>query len=66
MFFPCKSFTGHSKMTTVTVLSWNIRGLQDPLKWTMVSSLLRKRLPAICALQKTHLTADFVSCLNFR
>lgn len=66
MVFPCKTFTEHSIMTTVTVLSWNVRGLQDPLKRTMVSSLLRKHLPAVCALQETHLTADSVSCRNFR
>lgn len=63
---PCYFPTRHPTMTTVTVLSWNIRGLQDPLKRTMVSSLLRKRLPAICALQETHLTADSLSCINFR
>lgn len=50
----------------MTVLSWNIRGLQDPLKWTLVSSLMRKNLPAICALQETHPTVDSVSCLNYR
>lgn len=53
-------------MTTVTVLSWNVRGLHDPLKRTMVSSLLRKHLPAICALQETHLTKDSLSCIGFR
>lgn len=50
----------------LTVVSWNIRGLGDPLKCTMVSTSLRKYLPAICALQETHLIPDSLSCLKFR
>lgn len=50
---------------TVPIVSWNISGLHDPLKRTMVSTALCKHLPAICALQETHLTSETVSCLNF-
>lgn len=52
-------------MAAVPIVSWNIRGLQNPLKWTMVSTALWRHLPAICALQETHLTEDTLSCLNF-
>lgn len=48
------------------VMSWNVRGLGDPIKRTMVSTSMRKYLPAICVLQETHLTPDSLACLNFR
>lgn len=52
-------------MTTVPIVLWNIRGLQNPLKHTMVSTTLQKHLPAIRALQETHLVSDTLSCVNF-
>lgn len=52
-------------MTTVPLVSWNIRGVNDPVKRTMVSTALRKHLPVVCALQETHLVPETLSCLNF-
>lgn len=54
------------KMTTIPVLSLNVKRLSDPLKCTMVSTSSHKYLPAIFALQETHPTSDTLSCLNLR
>lgn len=47
-------------MTHASIISWNIGGLNDPLKCTMVSTALRKRLPAVCFAGNSSDTRDFV------
>lgn len=51
-------------MATVPRISWNVRGIHDSLKSTMIFTSLRRYLPAICSLQETHLTPDSISCLK--
>lgn len=52
-------------MVSTPIVSWNVRGVNDPLKSTMISSGLCKFYPAIIALQETHLLRDNVSCLQY-
>ena len=52
-------------MATTPIVTWNVRGVHDPLKRTMIRSGLKKFLPAIVGLQETHLTKDTVGCLGF-
>lgn len=52
-------------MTAVPIVSWNVRGLHNPLKRTMISMMLRKHLPAKCAFQEMHLTPDTLSFLGY-
>lgn len=59
-------YTIAGRVNVLKVVSWNVRGLGDPLKRTIVSTSIRKYLPAICALQEIHLSPDTWSCLNFR
>lgn len=60
-YFPCTFLTN---MSTVSVVSWNVRGLYDPLKCTMIPTMLRKHLPAICALQEMHSTSVWLIVLS--
>lgn len=52
-------------MVSTPIVSWNVRGVNDPLKRVMISSGLRKFHPAIIALQETHLLGDNVGCLQY-
>lgn len=52
-------------MTAVPIVSWNVRGLHNPLKRSMFFSLMRKYLSAICVLQEINLTTDTLSCLGY-
>lgn len=52
-------------MTAVPIVSWNIRGINDPFRPTMVSTAPWKHLPIICLLPETHLIPETLSCVNF-
>lgn len=52
-------------MCTVALFSWNVRGIQSPLKCTMVTTILKKYSPAIYVLQDTHLVLETVSRMGF-
>lgn len=42
-------------MPPLTVLSWNVRGLNSKIKRSLVFNFLKKYNPHICLLQETHL-----------
>lgn len=48
-----------------SLISWNVRGMNSPLKRTMIFTCLKKFYPAIICLQETHLTAETKSCLKY-
>lgn len=55
----------YNTMTDIPLITWNVRGLHDPLKRAKVSSVLRRYHPAIKGLQETHLTTKTLRCMNY-
>lgn len=47
------------------MISWNVRGLNSPLKRTMTFACLKKFYPAVLCLQETHLTTETKSSLKY-
>lgn len=52
-------------MTGVPIVSWNVQGLSDPQKRSMVAAGLSRHHPAIYGLQETHLTRDTLSWVQY-
>lgn len=48
------------------MISWNVRGMNSPLKRTMIFLCLKKLYPAVICLQETHLTSESKSCMKYR
>lgn len=61
------SFFGYlcKTMDNTSIVTWNVRGLNSPLKRAMVNSVLRKYHPAIIGMQETHLKRDTLCCLQY-
>lgn len=51
-------------MAPLTVISWNVRGLNSMIKGTLVFKFLKQYSPDICILQETHLVGDRVLSLR--
>lgn len=47
-------------MTHMKLLSWNIQGLHDKVKHSLVFTYLKKHNPHICILQENHLVGSKV------
>lgn len=52
-------------MASTPIMSWNVQGVNDPLKRTMISTVMRRIHPAIIGLQETHLQDNTVSFLQY-
>lgn len=51
-------------MAPVTIISWNVRGLNSRVKRSLVFNFLKLHRPDICILQETHLTGGRVLSLK--
>ena len=47
-------------MTDINILSWNVRGLNSPIKRTRCLEFLHRKRVSIALIQETHLTATNV------
>lgn len=52
------------KVQNMNILSWNVNGLQNKVKRTMVLQYLHRHAPDIVFLQETHLMGNHYKALN--
>ena len=52
-------------MSNTPIVTWNVRGVNDPLKRVMITAGLKKFHPAVIGLQETHLQKDTVGFLQY-
>lgn len=54
----------HAAMAPIRIISWNVRGLNDKIKRSLVMAYLKKYTTHICILQETHLVGRKVLSLK--